>query len=164
VGRYTTKEGSVFINKVSLILTLAFAFNAFASDEIFAAKPRLTQDKKAQRTAFIGKWESSQPTKEGGARKTIMDRQSDSRYVVEFTVFNEKSEVSHKQKEFGFWGVSGGIYFTMYRGSIENDEFSPVDPNNAYNYDAYLITDISDNKLVFKSLSSENIFTYTRVE
>jgi hypothetical protein len=164
VGRYTTKEGSVIINKLSLIFTLALAFNTFASDEISAVKPSLTQDKKAQRTAFIGKWESSQPTKEGGVRKTIMDRQSDSRYVVEFTVLNEKSEVSYKQKEFGFWGVSGGIYFTMYRGSIENDEFFPVDPNNAYNYDTYQITDISDNKLVYKSLSSENIFTYTRVK
>ena len=156
----------MFINKLSLILTFTFAlaFNAFSADEISSVKPSLTQDKKAQRSAFLGKWESSQPTKEGGVRKTIMDRQSDSRYVVEFTVLNENSEVSYKQKEFGYWGVSAGIYFTMYRGSIENDEFFPVDPNNAYNYDTYQITDISEGKLVYKSLSSENIFTYTRVQ
>jgi hypothetical protein len=154
----------VFIKKSSLTFIFFLAFNSFASNEISAVKPNLTQDKEAQRSAFIGKWESSQPTKEGGVRKTIMDRQSDSRYVVEFTVFNSKSEVSFKQKEFGFWGVSGGIYFTMFRGSIENDEFYPVDPNNAYNYDTYQITDINDNKLVYKSLSSENIFTYTRVK
>ncbi len=154
----------MFINKLLLIFTFSLAFNSFASDEISAVKPSLTQDKAAQRTAFIGQWESSQPTKEGGGRKTMMDRQSDSRYVVEFTVLNEKSEVLYKQKEFGFWGVSGGIYFTMYRGSIENDEFFPVDPSNAYNYDTYQITDVSDNKLVYKSLSSENIFTYTRLK
>jgi|TARA_R110002124_G_C8816567_1_gene503576 hypothetical protein len=139
-------------------------FSSAASNEISAEKPSLTQDKEEQRSAFIGKWESTQPTKEGGTRKTIIDRQSDSRYIVEFTVLNSKSEIEYIQKEFGFWGVSGGIYFTMYRGSIENDEFYPVDPNNAYNYDAYQIVSATESILNYQSLSSKNIFTYTRVK
>ncbi len=154
----------VLIKRAIFIFTLLISFNSYTSDEISAVKPDLTMDKEQQRASFIGKWESSQPTKEGGKRHTLMTRLADSRYVVEFKIYDSESQLKIEQKEFGFWGVSGGIYFTMYRGSIENDEFFPVDPNNAYYYDAYQITHIATDKLVYKSLSSENIFTYNRVK
>ena len=150
--------------RIIFILTLLISFNLYSSDEISEIKPELTMDKEKQRAFFIGEWESFQPTKEGGKRHTLMTRLPDSRYVVEFKVYNSESKLTIQQKEFGFWGVSGGIYFTMYRGSVENDEFFPVDPNNAYYYDAYMISEITKDKLIYNSLSSENTFTYTRVK
>lgn len=154
----------MLIKRIIFIFILLTSFHLYSSDEISAVKPDLTMDKEQQRASFIGVWESSQPTREGGKRHTLMTRLADSRYVVEFKIYDSESQLKIEQKEFGFWGVAGGIYFTMYRGSVKDDEFFPVDPNNAYYYDAYQITEIATDRLVYKSLSSENIFTYKRVK
>lgn len=154
----------MLIKRIIFIFILLTSFHLYSSDEISAVKPDLTMDKEQQRASFIGVWESPQPTREGGKRHTLMTGLADSRYVVEFKIYGSESQLKIEQKEFGFWGVAGGIYFTMYRGSVKDDEFFPVDPNNAYYYDAYQITEIATDRLVYKSLSSENIFTYKRVK
>lgn len=125
-------------------------------------KPQLTEDKKALRESFVGKWQSISPTKEGGTRDTVIERLPDSRYVIEFKIYDAKGDLVNTQREFGFWGVSGGIYFTMYRGWIKNDEFYQADPSDAYNYDSYKIISTTEDKLEYQSLSSGNQFTYSR--
>lgn len=131
---------------------------------ITAFKPVLTEDKKALRTSFVGKWLSKQPTKEGGTREALIERFDDGKYLVEFKVYDAKGALTKTQKEFGVWGVSGGIYFTVYRGLVENGQLYPSDPTDAYNYDSYKILEVSSEQLEYISLSSEGRFVYLRVE
>lgn len=134
------------------------------STVITVAKPELTENKKALRANFVGKWLSESETKNGGFRRATIERMSDSRYVVTFDVFDAEKELIINQQEFGYWGVSGGIYFTMHRGVIEKDELLNADPSDAYNYDAYKILSTSSDSLNYQSLSSGNLYTYSRVE
>ncbi len=146
-----------------LIIILAGCFNTqTSSDEIIEIKPELKEDKVSLRNSFIGKWYSEQPTKEGGVRKTTIERVPDSRYLVTFEVYDKENQLTLIQKEFGLWGVSGGVYFTMFKGWVENDEFNKADPNDAYNYDSYKIISTSSNELEYQSLSTGNKFTYIK--
>jgi hypothetical protein len=133
-------------------------------DFITEFKPALSEDKKVLRAVFVGKWLSKQPIKEGGTRETLIERFSDSKYLIEFKTYDSGGTLISTQKEFGFWGVSGGIYFTMYRGRIDAGKFYPSDPSDAYNYDSYKVLEVSEKQLEFLSLSSGNRYTYLKVE
>ena len=133
------------------------------SGVITAFKPELKEDKKLLRVSFIGKWFSEQETKDGGFRRTTIERMPDSRYLVTFDIFDAEKKLIMNKKEFGYWGVSGGIYFTMYRGWIDQDRLFNVDPSDAYNYDTYKILSTSSDLLNYQSLSSGNLYTYSRV-
>ncbi|MCW8877830.1 MAG: hypothetical protein OQK51_12325 [Kangiellaceae bacterium] len=127
------------------------------------SKPHLSMEKKQLRSAFVGKWTSKQPTKKGGVKESTINRSVDSRYIIEHKIFDDKSTLIQESREVGIWGVSGGIYFTVFRGWLENGKVSPSDPTDAYNYDAYKIKHVSPNKLVYKNLSSGNEYIYTKV-
>ncbi|MBJ2138527.1 hypothetical protein JEU11_18895 [Paraglaciecola chathamensis] len=131
--------------------------------KVTESKPELSLDKKQLRTSFVGKWESTQPTKDGNSKHAVIERTADGRYVVEFKIFYPDKTLKYQSKEFGFWGVSGGVYFTMFRGWIENDNFSPANLNNAYYYDAYKIVSVLENQLSYENLSSGNKYIYKRV-
>ena len=153
----------------SKFFLIIFVFGLYScssteQNEITEFKPSLTKDRKEARDSFIGKWESTQPVKNGGNRHTVIERHYDSRYVVEFKITDENGELKKHQKEFGYWGVAGGIYFTMFRGWINDDEFDNADPDNPYYYDSYKIIEITNGKLTYESLSSNNRFIYTKVK
>ncbi|MDQ7048685.1 MAG: hypothetical protein Q9M92_03780 [Enterobacterales bacterium] len=92
---------------------------------------------------------------------TSIERMEDSRYIIEFKVFDSMSILKQENKEFGYWEVSGGVYFTMFRGWFKGEKLLPSNPSDAYNYDAYQIVESSPNKLIYKNLSSANLYTYT---
>lgn len=153
------------------ILSVVFALGTYTTvsaheecETITAIKPELSENKVSIRKAFIGKWHSKQPTKDGSTRETIIQRLPDSQYLIEFKFFDAKGNLEKSQKEFGFWGVSGGIYFTMFRGQVENDKLYEVDPTDAYNYDSYKIINTSPQELIYQSLSSGNKYTYDRIQ
>lgn len=149
---------------ISIVVLLLIAFFDEKQNSITEFKPQISQDRKEVRRGFVGKWQSRQPTKSGGMRLTLIERRSDSRYVAEFSLFDEDNNLIKYQKEFGNWGVAGGIYFTMFKGWIEDDNLKEADPNNPYYYDAYKIIQLEKDTLEFESLSSGNVFTYTRLE
>lgn len=126
-------------------------------------KPAVSKDRKDIRDGFVGQWISRQATDTGGMRHSIIERHEDSRFVVEFKIFDENERLTKQQKEFGYWGVAGGVYFTMFRGWIENDELKHADPDNPYYYDSYEIVEVSDEQVIYKSLTSDNVFTYTKL-
>ena len=147
---------------VSCFLMVGTASSMEASVTEF--KPLLTIDKKELRATFVGKWSSKQPTKKGGIKESIINRSVDSRYIIEHKIYDKNSALIQESKEVGMWGVSGGIYFTSFRGWLENGKVSPSDPTDAYNYDAYKIEHVDQDKLVYKNLSSGNEYTYNRVK
>ncbi|ACV27871.1 hypothetical protein [Kangiella koreensis] len=128
------------------------------------AKVPISKVKESQREMFIGEWMSVQETENGHTRKAITKRAADGNYTIIFELYSEKGDLVFKQEEFGLWGVSGGIYFTIFQGSLEDNKPVNSDPTNANNYDAYKIVKASKQELVYQSLSSGDIYTYQKVE
>jgi hypothetical protein len=150
---------------VLVILILIFSGCTTTNKNIVTEfKPTLSEDKKVLRNLFVGKWISEQPNDKGGVNVTTVERMADSRYINEFKIFSSARILEKEQKEFGYWGVAGGVYFTMFRGWINGETLTPSDPTNAYNYDSYKIVESTPNRLIYKSLSSGNLYTYTRVK
>lgn len=127
-------------------------------------KSQLSDDKRALREGFIGRWRSEQPNDNGGTNITTVHRSQDGRYLMEYTILDSQSNVKNHQEEFGFWGVAGGVYFTLFKGWVENDEFYPADPTNAYHYDAYQILAVEPEAIAYENLASGNKFYYSKVE
>ena len=152
---------------LAIIATLFISTFVYSNTEplkITENKPKLSLDKKLLREAFIGEWESVQITVEGNTKHSSLTRAPDSRYVVEFKILSPENELIRSSKEFGYWGVSGDIYFTSFRGWIKGDKLKQADPTNAYYYDAYNILKVTESELIYENLSSGNKYKYTRVQ
>lgn len=146
---------------ISILLTACANHSDLVVSEY---KTEVSEDNKEVRKGFIGRWRSEQPNSKGGTNITTVHRSQDGRYLVEYTILNEQAEVKNQQEEFGFWGVAGGVYFTLFKGWIENDEFYPADPTNAYHYDAYQILAVEPQTITYKNLASGNKFQYLKVD
>ncbi len=146
---------------LSVLLTACASHSDLTVSEY---KTAVSEDNQDVRKRFIGRWRSEQPNSSGGTNITTVHRSQDGRYLVEYTILDARSEVKNQQEEFGFWGVAGGVYFTLFKGWIEDDEFYPADPTNAYHYDAYQILAVEPHTITYKNLASGNKFRYLKVE
>lgn len=152
--------------KVVVAIVVFMLFGCANTEDLVVSeyKNPVTEDKKVIRDGFVGKWRSEQANEKGGINITTVHRSQDGRYLVEFTILDDDAKLKNKQEEFGYWGVSGGVYFTLFKGWIENDEFFAADPNNAYNYDAYKILGVDPDTIVYESLASGNKYQYSKIE
>lgn len=112
---------------------------------------------------MIGKWYGKQPTKDGGIKHELMNRAPDGTYIIQFLI-EDKNGSKKKQVEVGHWGVSGSIFFSIFRGWIrDNGQLSPSNPSDAYNYDAYQIIELNEEKFHYKHVSTGNEYTVLKV-
>lgn len=111
---------------------------------------------------MLGKWYGDLPTKEGGRKQWTIERAHDGTYRIDFLV--TKSDGSTQQhSEAGHWGVAGNIYFSIYRGAIDNGQFYPSNPNDPYNYDAYNIIGLTAESFEYQNIDSKNKYTVKKV-
>lgn len=154
------------MNYLITVIILICSMNLAAAElsPVTDIKPLVSEKKQIQRLMFIGEWVSVQQTESGATRKATISRAPNGTYVIDFEFYSKNDDLIYSQKEFGMWGVSGGIYFTINQGWFENGE--PVFANaiDANNNDAYKLLKVSKNKLTYQNLSSGNVFTYQKVE
>ena len=113
---------------------------------------------------FAGHWRTQRSNDIGGKNTITIKRFKDGRYVIQFKIFDKQEILKEEHREMGLWGISGDIYFTMFKGWIENDRFQPANSSKAAHYNAYQIIEHGADKLIYKSLSSDNTFSYQRIE
>ena len=111
---------------------------------------------------MVGKWYGNQPTKDGGLRQQLIQRAPDGTYGITFRVTNQDGEII-EQTEVGQWGVSGPVYFSIFRGWLDGDEFIPADSADPYNYDAYRILTLTSDFFEYEHVTTGNRFTLERV-
>ena len=126
-----------------------------------AVKPDVFSDD-VSRAQLIGAWLGESPVKDGSTVKWLLKRASDGTYKVQFRITDAR-KMQRDQFETGFWGISGGVYFTLTRAMIENGRLIPVDTKDASFYDAYKILSSSPSEFKYKSLSTQEVFTVKRV-
>lgn len=129
---------------------------------ITSTKPALSLEEKDAWRLLTGKWYGSQPTAGGGKREEIVERRRDGTQIIRFRThdltYGIKDDI-----EVGQWGISGPVYFTFYRGSVEGDYFSPSDPSNPSNYDAYHILNLTEERFEYEHVVTGNRFVLKKV-
>lgn len=154
------------MNYLITVIILICSMNLAATElsPVTDIKPLVSEKKQIQRIMFIGEWVSVQQTESGATRKATINRAPNGTYVIDFEFYSKNDDLIYSQKEFGMWGVSGGIYFTINQGWFENGKPVYANAIDANNSDAYKLLKVSKNKLIYQNLSSGNIFTYQKVE
>lgn len=125
-------------------------------------KTGLTYNQEKTWEIMIGKWYGSQPVKDGGTRQWIAERSDDGTYKITFRRYGKNGEIE-EQTEVGYWGVSGPIYFSIFKGWVKDGYLEPSNPRDPYNYDAYRIISLTDSVMEYESASSGNRYTLKKV-
>lgn len=149
----------------SLVIGLSLAGCATTNTSrvaVTSQKPSLTLSQEETWNLMIGKWYGRQPTKDGGKKQEIVERSPHGTYKITFRIYDKDGNIK-EQSEAGHWGVSGPVYFTIFRGWIEGDQLSPANPADPYNYDAYKIVKLNNDVFEYEHYSSGNKYVIKRV-
>ncbi|ROS02058.1 hypothetical protein EDC56_2508 [Sinobacterium caligoides] len=119
-------------------------------------------DNESLRRSFVGEWVAKHANNQGGFRQVTVERVSDGRYVLTLEDYDANKRLLKTRQQFGFWGVSGGIYFTLNRAKNQHGSLTEANPSDADNDNAYQILTATFNQLVYRSLSSEKLYTFQR--
>ena len=111
---------------------------------------------------MVGMWYGDQPTKDGGRRQWLLERNVDGTYHINFRT-TQKNGTINDDAEFGQWAISGPVYFSSFRGWVRETGVKPSDPSNSYNYDAYRIIQLNNEVFEYEHFSTGNRFTVRRV-
>lgn len=129
-------------------------------DETSPTRSGSTRQKKWAQ--LIGKWFGSLDLEGGGKYTWINERKNDGTYKVQFRI----TDASGKKEEFievGEWGVSGDIYFTIYKGDLEGGKIIPVDTTNPTYRDAYRILNLTNDIFEYEGLDEGSRFSVRKV-
>lgn len=147
-------------------IVLAILLCAGCSDhppEIVAQKPLQNAAKKQQHDYLVGLWYEHQPTTEGGSRQELCERKSDGTYQVWFRRKSADGRIV-ESRETGEWGVSGAVYFTIFKGWLHGDQFEPTSNTNLSRYDAYHIVKLDASSFEYVNAETGNHFVATKVD
>ena len=114
------------------------------------------------RSMLIGTWYGKHNMSEGGYREHIVQRFSDGSYRIRFKERDREGNVE-LSSEVGLWGMSGNIYFTIFRGWLDGQNFKPSDPAVDTNYDAYYILELTNERFNYKHARTGNSYTINKV-
>jgi hypothetical protein len=148
--------------KILFCCAILLLLSCAHTPKIDSIKPDVGAPLKVERDMLVGSWYAEIPTKDGGLRKSLLQRRRDGTFTIKFLLFRNKEKVL-EQVEAGFWGVSGNIYFTITREMLDKDVFKPVDTGDANYYDAYRVIDLNSKHFNYTSLDSDNEFTVKKV-
>ncbi|MGQ0801985.1 MAG: hypothetical protein ACT4NL_17960 [Pseudomarimonas sp.] len=117
-----------------------------------------TENTLMQRQLLIGEWESTTKLSGGGVQTARSENRVDGTFTITFSN-SGAPELPSEQTEVGMWGVSGGVYFTITTGFINDGQFTPARMSNPAYYDSYRILHLDESKFDFENLSSGHRFT-----
>lgn len=126
-------------------------------------KPETPAAIEARRDMMVGRWLGEMPTEKGQFYKWLIERRSDGGFTLQAELM-EKGKVISRNTEFGLWGVSGHIYFSMTREMLNaQGKVGALDTNTANYYDAYEILELENGIFRYKHLETGNEYLVRRV-
>jgi hypothetical protein len=132
------------------------------SNAIFTAKPPDSAQLIKSRAQLVGHWFIDAPTKEGGQRLALSEKRPDGTFQTQFRVI-EGGKVTLNQTEFGLWGLSGPVYFTITKGVVQGSREVHADPTDPYYYDAYEVLSLDDSSFKYRSFAFGDVYTARKV-
>jgi hypothetical protein len=110
----------------------------------------------------MGRWYGESLTKDNLTQKWLIERRLDGGFTVQFKQLKGKKTV-YTQTEFGLWGVSGNVYFTISREALYEGRVIPLEVETSNPYDAYEILYLDAFTVRYRSLDSGDIFESKKV-
>ena len=156
------KELAYFVIVLIFLNGCATITATTSSKKIVAIKPKSSESQKDRWKLLAGKWYGNQIEKDGGWLEWIVDRSIDGKYRIDFRLHNEDGTYKD-QVEVGEWGISGPIYFSIFKGWLKNKRFSPNDATNPNNRDAYKILKLDSEIFIYKNFETGNEYTVKKV-
>lgn len=148
---------------IALFITIAgCSHKQISTESITQTKPELTRTEAETWILMVGRWYGDQPTKAGGRRQWLVERNKDGTYKINFR-FTEQDGTIRNSAEVGEWAISGPVYFSSFRGWVRGNTIELADRSDPYNYDAYRIIQLSNELFEYEHLSTGNRFTIKRV-
>lgn len=125
--------------------------------------PEVTEDRKSAWQNMVGNWYGSMPLENGGTYAWLISRNIFGKYKLEGKIHSPNGEVK-TQIEIGEWGIGGGVYFSIFKGWVEHNEFIPNDQSDPYYRDVYKIISLDNKKLTYKHLDSGQTYSVVKVD
>jgi hypothetical protein len=148
---------------VSLVILLGGCATTTTSDvKVTSVKPPLTLSEEEKWKLMVGKWFGSQPTKEGGIKKEIVERSPQGTYKITFRVYDKEGNYK-EEVEAGHWGICGPVYFSIFRGWIKDSQFVSANPADPYNYDAYKIISLTNEVFEYEHFGDGERYVIKKV-
>lgn len=147
---------------LSLVLITSCSSIYTSKHTVNEEKPQLSVDQIENWSLMSGAWYASQPTKMGGVRQVISERYPDGTYKIRFKTTRKDGEIN-EQTEIGQWGLVGNIYFSIYRGILTPEGIKYSNTSDPFNYDAYRVIELTENKLVYESIIEKTVYSAIRV-
>lgn len=155
-------QGVYVFKTFALALTLACLFGCAQQPLVHSVKPLATLQGQ-QHALLIGKWYGEATTLDGKRTQQLTERGADGLFAVKFRV-TDKSGQRIEQTEFGLWGVSGKIYFTITTGRDVGGQTTIANPGDPYLNDAYEIIELTATTYRSKAQDFGDEFTQKRVD
>ncbi len=122
----------------------------------------LPATREAKWPLLVGKWFGNMNVAGGGKYMWIAERKNDGSYKIQFRTVDPSGK-KEEQTEVGEWGVSGNIYFTIYKAHLKGGKAIPADPTNPGNRDAYRILKLTNEVFEYEHLDEGVRFTVKKV-
>jgi len=119
-------------------------------------------DTELRRANLIGSWYLDQTRSDGSAVRSKAMLADDGLAEIEFLVhYTDGTTLS--SREYGYWGVSGDVYFTIIRERSDGSERYDVSPLDADYYLAYRVLELTDESFRYQTIVTGNIFESRKV-
>ncbi len=114
------------------------------------------------RKMLLGKWYGIAENSDGVRKEWLVERAIDGTYRSDFRSTHPDGRIS-SQAEVGFWGVSGEVYFRIFRGWVMVDGMKLADPKNPAHYDAYQIEVLDSQHMRYRHLDKNRRYTMKKM-
>ncbi|MGJ8686984.1 MAG: hypothetical protein ACSHWQ_05865, partial [Spongiibacteraceae bacterium] len=127
-----------------------------------SAVPRLNMDTEDSRQALLGKWYAKHSDADGSQKAWLIERRLDGTYRADIHLRGADGLLL-SQSAVGYWGVSEGVYFEIYRGRLEEGEIKVADPSESSHYEAYKILSLNAETFQYRRFSGWPLFTMKKM-
>lgn len=124
--------------------------------------PPVTETEYSQWNALCGKWYGKSNLENNEKREWLMDRKNDGSYIITFITIDESGN-RDKTIEKGEWGLSGRIYFTIFKSQIHNGSEIIADASDPTNRDSYKVLKLNNNLFRYKHLRTKGKYEVIKV-
>lgn len=115
------------------------------------------------RELLIGKWHRHDIDELGNQVSEYAEISADGCFEFTFIYQNSDGETINQSIELGDWGLVGDIHFTMTKSEFIEEQHYAVDLNDADNYNAYRVLELTSQTFKYQHVVSQEIFVSRRL-
>lgn len=112
---------------------------------------------------MTGTWFGQQPLKNGGIRQQITQRYPDATFVITFR-YIKRDGSENFLRDYGAWGISGPIYFSLTTAEQKDDQVVDTEPGNEFDNNAYRILRLNEESFEYEHVVTGDRYILKRVE